>query len=213
MNTFLVILNYLFCVLFTGILFTGSPDNNEVVKPVNTNMNGNYRLPELKTGDLVFRSGKGLISDMFARVSNTSGVYSHVGIVLKNQTETCVFHILDNKKDQSNHLICEPLNSFVNNFTDNNVGIYRLDLSSEEQNNLVNYIKQLYKNGMKFDDEFSLDSDEKQYCSELVNSCISSITGNSHYFKRSSFNNIEYLSLGDLTLAGNLIFSKQRKID
>src|SRR3954465_12223690 len=50
-------------------------------------------IDRLKSGDIIFRHGKGIISDFFARLSEKDHRYSHAGIIHIENNIVYVYHL------------------------------------------------------------------------------------------------------------------------
>jgi len=126
----------------------------------------------LRSGDLVFRRGEGIVSDMAVRFSNTDHRYSHVGVLVTDGAELSVAHsVVDDQKDYDG-VVVETLDSFLRGVEE--WAIYRLwpdgpSISAE-------YVRAHYA-GVTFDSEFDLDTRSRMYCTEFVADLINTVSG------------------------------------
>ncbi len=124
-----------------------------------------------RTGDVVFRNGKGFISDLMRKTSRRDRKYSHVGILLWEGDVPMVYHMIDlvNRDVRESDLVKEPLDVFCSPAGNHGFAVYRfLDLNACQEASLKSTFKSIEDHGVKFDDHFSLDSDQRLYCTELV---------------------------------------------
>jgi hypothetical protein len=125
----------------------------------------------LQTGDLIFRNGKGFISDMLRNTSQRERSYSHVGILVWENQVPMVYHMIE---DANNHALDsdlhkEPFAEFCTDRENNRIAVYRfLQMDASKEAPLRSDLKRIEAAGTKFDDQFRLDSDHSLYCTELV---------------------------------------------
>lgn len=128
------------------------------------------KLGMLQTGDLVFRNGKGFVSNMMRNTSRRCRIYSHVGVVVLENGSPMVYHMTDELHGKSvfNGLKKEPFETFCSNRTNKSIGVYRYPLSNQFKSELRMELAALNDLNPRFDDAFDLNSDDRLYCTELV---------------------------------------------
>ncbi len=154
----------------------------------------------LHSGDLIFRHGRGIISNMLMSFSQHETKYSHVGIISIEDEGVFVYHAIGGEENVSNKLRKDPLEVFCNPSTVHSFGIYRLDLNSKQLLQVDSAAKEQYKKGLEFDTKFDLGTDEKMYCSEFVYKTIMKIVNERNYLSFSTVSGVNYVSCDDLYL-------------
>lgn len=149
-------------------------------------------------GDLVFRSGKGVISDWFRRCSLSDPAYSHAGIICRKGNELMVVHLQQTSSDGS--LKVERLTDFWAASGCNAGSIYRLDLNQEEIDGMMHEIDKDVLSGVKFDEQFNLDDDTRMYCSEWIRNKVIHATQDPGYFPITSADDFRYVAPDNLYL-------------
>lgn len=126
----------------------------------------NVNLPEknLHSGDLIFRNGRGVISNVFRLANQKQAIYSHAGILHQQNGEWYVIHIIDGDK-KSSQLRLEPLASFCAQTECSSFGIYRTSLNAQK---IDQSAVQAFSSVMSFDQQFDLSTDNQMYCTEFV---------------------------------------------
>jgi len=83
--------------------------------------------PELKSGDLVFRSGKGFVSTLMRNTSIKERTFSHVGLIVVKNGKPMVYHMMEKIEHgkSTSGLWCERLESFCSEMENNRISIYR----------------------------------------------------------------------------------------
>jgi hypothetical protein len=170
--------------------------------PASSNLDRSVKV-ELKTGDLVLRDGRGLVSGWFKSMSLNDKKYSHCGLVLKTKRGDFVAHFYQESK---NRLFIEPLDKFIDSRLCSGFGIYRYDLSAEQKAGLVkNIVAELNAPG-DFDNEFMLNNGKKYYCTEWVRNELIDITRNTSLIQTTVLDDYEYVSTENLYLNKNSKF-------
>jgi hypothetical protein len=170
--------------------------------PASSNLDRSVKV-ELKTGDLVLRDGRGLVSGWFKSMSLNDKKYSHCGLVLKTKQGDFVAHFYQENK---NRLFIEPLEKFIDSRLCSGFGIYRYDLSAEQKAGLVkNIVAELNAPG-DFDNEFMLNNGKKYYCTEWVRNELIDITKNTSLIQTTVLDDYEYVSAENLYLNKNSKF-------
>lgn len=153
---------------------------------------------ELMEGDLVFRSGNGIISDWFRRCCMEDPSFSHAGILIKKGDADFVVHLQQTSSDGS--LKMESLSDFWSDRTCKGGAVYRLDISDEEVAKVKSEVLLDLKNGVQFDENFNLDDDTKMYCSEWIRNKLIHSTGDPAYFPVTNAGDFAYIAPDNLYL-------------
>ncbi|MFN8153197.1 MAG: YiiX/YebB-like N1pC/P60 family cysteine hydrolase [Bacteroidia bacterium] len=149
-----------------------------------------------RNGDLVFRSGKGIISDWFRRCSLSDPSYSHAGIIVQRNNENFVVHLQQTSSDGS--LKVEKLTDFWSTQVCKGGAIYRLDLTDDEIASMSTEVEKDIQNGVSFDEHFNLDDDTRMYCSEWIRNKVIHATKDPRYFPVSVAGDFHYVAPDNL---------------
>lgn len=122
----------------------------------------------LKTGDLVFRKGKGFISTMFGMTSTAPEQFSHVGMVAVEHDGIFVYHMLGNAIPSQGGCKRESLESFCDPLQNSAISFYRIPLLQDYEPTLLHRLQVIYKSKTPFDEKFELSDNGPLYCSELI---------------------------------------------
>ncbi|MCS7076060.1 MAG: YiiX/YebB-like N1pC/P60 family cysteine hydrolase [Bacteroidia bacterium] len=123
----------------------------------------------LKTGDLIVRHGKGIISESFMFMSQKQRKYSHAGMILLEGDSVYVIHALGGETAADNAVKKHTLYEFCDPADNHSFAVYRyIDMDSTTLQNYVNNMIDAYRKRILFDMDFRMDTDSVQYCSELV---------------------------------------------
>jgi Permuted papain-like amidase enzyme, YaeF/YiiX, C92 family len=121
---------------------------------------------DFHTGDLIFRESRGLLSSMFKSMSLHEKKYSHVGIILKSSDSLLVYHFLDGT--DHNGLKIDQISDFASSMECVSYAVYRPDYTAEQKKNITSLIENPSNKNKEFDHDFSLESDDKLYCTEWI---------------------------------------------
>jgi len=154
----------------------------------------------LKSGDLIFRHGRGAISKALMLFSRHEAKYSHAGIISIENGKAFVYHAIGGEENISNKLRKDPIETFCNPNDIYSFGIYRSDLDSFQLQKVDSIANYYFIKELEFDTKFNLESDDKMYCSEFVYKTIIQATGDKNYLPLSASSGINYVACDDLYL-------------
>lgn len=123
-------------------------------------------LRSIESGDLVFRTGR----DMVSRIVLSQGDqarFSHVGIIVRRPEGIFVAHSIPKEENDAGGVVLEPISKFFSSENAVDGAFYRVSgVSRKARKAAADYA--LTQLGKPFDDEFSIADNERIYCSELV---------------------------------------------
>ncbi len=125
---------------------------------------------KLKTGDLIFRKGYGMVSEWVSTFLE-HGLYdlTHVGIVMVKPNGVFVAHALSSKKMQINGVIVQPLHEFLQASNPENILVVRWkNYSSTMDNILWSSVNTYIREKIPFDKEADYDDSSTLYCNEMI---------------------------------------------
>ncbi len=128
---------------------------------------------KLRSGDLAFRRGRGVVSDAVITV-NRCGHYSHVGIVVERADGWYVVHEVP-YEGVDERVYSQPIAEFFEYDKAKIGAIYRVGIDSTSQCRVVAYLDQKLEEEVPFDHDYDLDDTTHLYCTELVWRAYSSI--------------------------------------
>jgi len=155
-------------------------------------------LSQLKSGDLVFRHGRGAISNALMSLGQREQKYSHAGIISVEHGNIFVYHAIGGEENISNKLRKDPLNIFCNPADVHGFGIYRTDLNEAQIQSILLVAAKYFTAGLEFDTKFDLDTDDKMYCTEFVYKVFSRALGDQNYISLSALPGKKYIACDDL---------------
>jgi len=124
---------------------------------------------QLKTGDLILRHGKGIISESFMFMSQKQRKFSHAGMVFLEGDSVYVIHALGGETAVDNAVKKHTLYEFCDPADNHSFAVYRyVDMDSLTLQHYVDNMMDAYRKRINFDMDFRMDTDSVQYCSELV---------------------------------------------
>lgn len=123
-------------------------------------------MKDLSDGDLVFRTGRDMMSRMVLSQGD-SPQFSHVGIILVLRSGIVVVHAIPGDTSSSGGVLMEPLSSFGSFENASDIGFLRVKgIDANARREIREYA--LRQIGKPFDYEFLLSEDVRFYCTELV---------------------------------------------
>ncbi|MEO5570258.1 MAG: YiiX/YebB-like N1pC/P60 family cysteine hydrolase [Bacteroidia bacterium] len=200
MKSFLIIL-ITAVVFLLPLLYKKSLSRNAAV----TSSKERNVIPELtkckfQNGDIILRSGKGFISDVFRQFSLHDKKYSHAGIISIEQNKIFVYHITGGKSNHENELKKELIDSFCNEKENTSFGVYRYDFTAVEKERMVTNMQTFSKKKIVFDSHFDLATDTAMYCTELVYKVVEAATGNRQFLRCTIVDGTKFIAPDNLYL-------------
>lgn len=123
----------------------------------------------IRSGDLVFRQGRGIFSGIFRNVGNVASPFSHVGILYIESKNIFVIHTEASELTGVGFAKKEPLSKFISNRNAKSYKFYRVvGLDSSGINTMLKTALKYVRDKVPFDTEFNLKDSGKLYCTELV---------------------------------------------
>lgn len=153
---------------------------------------GNYQ-----TGDIVLRNGKGFISDLFRNTSKREKKYSHAGIIVIENNQPYVYHMLGNPGG-GGEFKKETLSGFCNPKSNKGFGIYRFNFLQNKENEVNSWLQHIIQMKPKFDEDFNLEESGNMYCSELIYNMCETVSD--VHLEGTIVNERIYIGLDDLYL-------------
>jgi hypothetical protein len=132
----------------------------------------------LKEGDLVVRMNRDPSSQFIKYFNQKDKSFSHSGIVLFDHGYPYVYHIINGEENPDQKIRKDSLKQFCSPRRNAGFGIYRYNMSAGEISKLKDIIHEWYAKGLRFDSLFSLKSDDRMYCSEMISKAVTIATGN-----------------------------------
>ena len=132
----------------------------------------------LRDGDLVVRLNRDPTSQFIKNFNRHDKSFSHSGIVLFENGHPFVFHMVSGGENPSGKMKRDPLKQFCNPRKNSCYGIFRYDMNGCEVQKLKSTILKWYSEGLRFDSAFSLNSDDKMYCAEMISKALAQATNN-----------------------------------
>jgi hypothetical protein len=129
-------------------------------------------IPEnlLHEGDLVFRLGRGT-SSRIVNMADNENSFSHIGILVKNNSEWYVIHSVPGEENETNGkevIKCDPVKRFFANDRTIYGVVMRWDSIHAIEKQIVDNAKSFYQQKLLFDHNYTLSDSTALYCTELV---------------------------------------------
>jgi len=117
-------------------------------------------------GDLAFRKGKGAKSEAVF-YADTSGIYSHTGIVVRQGATFRIVHITPGEQPKDSIKSDSPEEFWASGKAEHGA-VYRLKDASPYAAAAAKQALRILQKGMMFDNDYDLNDSTKMYCTEFV---------------------------------------------
>jgi hypothetical protein len=152
----------------------------------------------VKQGDLIVRTGRDFTSETMRQLSLQDKTYSHCGIASIEHDSLFVYHSIGGEWNPDQKLRRDPFEIFCNPFENRGFGIFRYNLSPGDNARLTGVVQKLYKQGIRFDMQFDLASDERMYCTEFVYKAVKEASHNKISFSTTTLNHLKFVAPDNL---------------
>ena len=123
-----------------------------------------------KSGDLVFRTGRSVVSHTVT-LTDQNSVYSHVGMLLWTGDRWQVLHAVPNEREAENEkdsVKLEDISVFFRSDRASQGGIFRIPIADDDTLKILQKGLNLYRQQMLFDNAFDDQDSSAFYCTELI---------------------------------------------
>ncbi|HEX2848427.1 MAG TPA: YiiX/YebB-like N1pC/P60 family cysteine hydrolase [Chitinophagaceae bacterium] len=155
---------------------------------------------EIRTGDMITRTGNDFTSYCLRQFCQTDKTYSHCGIASVENDTVYVYHALGGEFNPDQKLLREPLAVFVAPDANRGFGLYRFNMTPAQCRELILAAQAAYQKGISFDMKFDLATDDKMYCSEFTAKMYRQAYKNDTMFALTRLPGLEYLAPDNLFL-------------
>lgn len=155
---------------------------------------------QIHTGDLVLRTGNDFTSESLRSLNQRNQQYSHCGIASIENDSIFVYHALGGEWNPDQKIKRDYLPDFADPYNNKGIGIFSFDVQDSVKQKIAAKAIQLYQQGIMFDLDFDLKTDERMYCAEYVCKTIETGTHQFLRFPRSHIKEFEFIGVDDLFL-------------
>ena len=155
---------------------------------------------EIKTGDLVTRTGNDFTSESLRSLCIRDKTYSHCGIASIENDSLFIYHAMGGEWNPDEKLRRDPWKLFAEPYSNKGVGLFRFELPDSNIHNLIAIVKEFYSNQLSFDMKFDLATDDKMYCAEFVYKAFAKATQPNLVFNKSRIGSFEFVGPDDIFL-------------
>ncbi|MBK7882649.1 MAG: hypothetical protein IPJ81_01535 [Chitinophagaceae bacterium] len=154
----------------------------------------------IKTGDLIVRTGNDFTSESLRGLNQRDQTYSHCGIASIENDTLFVYHALGGEFNPDQKIKREIFKNFSEPYSNRGIGIYRFGIRQADIAGCIQMAKQLYQEGVMFDMEFDLKTNNRMYCAEFVYKSYTQGSQNKLAFNISHIKTFEFIGVDDLFL-------------
>lgn len=129
-------------------------------------------IQKIQNGDIILRKGNDELSQLFARLNKRNQRYSHCGIAHCTDSGVYVYNVISTAQNIEGKVLYEPISTFIQPRTNAAWAIVRYDLNEFQIAHLLQKIKVYAAEGVVFDKQFDLATNDKMYCSEMLYKAI-----------------------------------------
>ncbi len=152
----------------------------------------------LHDGCIVLRTGNDAISSMFAQLNKTDRTFSHCGIAFEEEGQWYVYHSIGGEDNPDAKLRRDHYEKFVSRNHNLGFGICQYPLQLSQIKELKQIVLEFYHQEIPFDMDFSLKSNHRFYCAEMVYKSFHKALQVDTFFQTTKHAGFEYVSTDNL---------------
>ncbi|MEP7165939.1 MAG: YiiX/YebB-like N1pC/P60 family cysteine hydrolase [Ferruginibacter sp.] len=154
----------------------------------------------IQTGDLVTRTGNDFTSQSLRSLNQRDHTYSHCGIASIEHDSIFIYHALGGDFNPDQKIRRDLIEDFAEPYNNKGIGIYRFGVADSTKQNFALVAKAFYNQGVMFDMDFDLKTDDRMYCAEFVYKSFMRASWNKLVFDRSHIKLFEFIGVDDIFL-------------
>ncbi len=154
----------------------------------------------VKNGDLITRTGNDFTSESLRSLNQRDQTFSHCGIASIENDSIFIYHALGGDFNPDQKIRRDPIELFAEPYTNKGIGLFRFNVDDSTRRNFVSVATALFKQGIMFDMNFDLKTDDRMYCAEFVYKCFVKAGNGSLAFNHSHIRKFEFIGVDDLFL-------------
>ncbi|MFZ1528522.1 MAG: YiiX/YebB-like N1pC/P60 family cysteine hydrolase [Ferruginibacter sp.] len=203
---------FLYCLIFLPLLFScrqktaaayeiSTPDSMAQQAMANRAFDAIGELEKsIKPGDLVTRTGNDFTSQSLRTLNRRDKTWSHCGIALIENNRVYVLHALGGEFNPDQKIRKDPFVVFAEPYSNKGIGVYRYNISTDGIEQLIGNAKKFYNEGILFDMEFNLTTDDRLYCSEFAWKSLQTPGSEISGITESTIKDFHFIGVDDLIL-------------
>ncbi len=154
----------------------------------------------IRSGDLVTRTGNDFTSESLRNLNRRNTKYSHCGIAIVENDTVFVYHALGGEFNPDQKIKRDRWEEFAEPYSNRGVGIFRFRPHMVSLPTLKEVIRSFIAQGVTFDMDFDLATENKMYCAEFVAKSFRAGSADSLTFPVSRIRDFEFFGVDDLFL-------------
>ena len=152
----------------------------------------------LSNGDIILRTGNDVISSLFAQLNTHDQTYSHCGITFFEKDKWVVYHSIGGEDNPNEKLRKDPLETFISSGHNLGYGVCHYPINSMQEHRLFKIVDSFYTNGVPFDMQFDLKTDDRLYCAEMVYKAFQKTFNHNKFFTTTTHKGFTYVSTDNI---------------
>ena len=154
----------------------------------------------IHSGDLITRTGNDFTSQGLKTLNRRNKTFSHCGIASVEHDTVFVYHALGGEWNRDQKIRRDRFEIFTEPYSNNEIGIFSFKVSDTMLKKIITVTKDFYAEGIMFDMDFDLKTDDRMYCAEFVYKTLLKATDGKLVFPLSHIGHFEFIGVDDIFL-------------
>ena len=154
----------------------------------------------IQTGDLITRTGNDFTSQSLRSLNQRDKTYSHCGIASIEHDSVFVYHALGGDFNPDQKIRRDAIEDFAEPYSNKGIGIFRFSVADSTRQHFASTAREFFKQGIMFDMDFDLRTDDRMYCAEFVYKSFENASRHTLTFPHSHIKLFEFIGVDDIFL-------------
>jgi uncharacterized protein YnzC (UPF0291/DUF896 family) len=155
---------------------------------------------QIQNGDIITRTGNDFTSESLRTLNRRDKTWSHCGIASIENDSVFVYHALGGDFNPDQKIRRDAISDFADPNGNRCIGSFRFQLPDSIKRQLLAITKDLFQQGVMFDMDFDLLSDDRMYCAEFVCKSLVKSSSGKLVFNHSHIKAFEFIGVDDIFL-------------
>lgn len=154
----------------------------------------------IQSGDLITRTGNDFTSQRLRTLNRRNQTYSHCGIASIENDSLFIYHAVGGEWNPDEKLRRDAFELFAEPYSNKGIGIFRFSIPDSIKLHLIEVAQQQYNNGLMFDMDFDLQTDDRMYCAEFIYKSFLKASNHQLVFNKSKIGQFIFIGVDDIFL-------------
>ncbi|MCU0387064.1 MAG: hypothetical protein MUE71_00475 [Chitinophagaceae bacterium] len=146
-----------------------------------------------KTGYIITRMGKDITSLLMSKLNPEDSSFSHCGVISFEHDSAFVYHCIGGEWNPDQKMKREWLFHFLHPADSKRTGLFDLKIPDSTKMAMIHQVRRWHREGLQFDMDFNLQTNDKMYCTEMVAKALQFASGNKELITPLTIDSVKFI--------------------